>query len=416
MRLFCATTSNKLDASNTLLVPQRKGRQMRDAEFVAKADTTVENGQGGLLKLRRTATTIVCLAVLVIAAAGYYTWRRSSNINGPASGKEPSLVSQLPPGAPYVLYADIAALRNAAFLAKLAAMIPAPAEDPEYTDFVRATGFDYSRDLDRVAITSVPDTSISGKSQSEVWALAEGRFDQQKIQAYALRSGKTEQRDGKTVYVFDSGSSVNEVELQFLSPARIKIVSRAKQIVPGNSAQNSSAAPGEGDPTALPERIARISGSPVFAVVRMDSVPKNLTVGTLRLDAVASTIQNVHWVSLAATPEGENLRVILDGECGSAIQSTQLQFVLGTLRILARGMLSEPGTRRQFTPLGAAALDKLVRQIDISHDGPHVRITAVLSPDMITGFAAPTPGTEPNSAPNHAPVKTSAPKRVPAAR
>jgi hypothetical protein len=365
--------------------------------------------------MRRTAITIVCLAVVVIAAAGYYTWRRSSTATGPAAGPEPSLVSQLPPGAPYVLYADLAALRNAAFLAKLAAMIPAPAEDPEYTDFVRATGFDYSRDLDRVAITSMPDTTMSGSSQSEVWALAEGRFDQQKIQAYALSTGKTEQRDGQTVYVIESGPSANEVELQFLSPTRIKIVSRAKQIAPGNSTQNSGAAPAPGDPVALRERIARVSGSPVFAVVRTDSVPKNLSVGNLRLDAVASTIQNVHWISLTVTPEGENLRVILEGECGSTIESTQLQLVLGTLRMLGRGMLSEPGTRRQFTPQGAAALDKLIRQIDISHDGPHVRITAVLSPDMLTGFAAPTPNIAPNSAPNRAPNGAPAPKRVPAA-
>jgi hypothetical protein len=365
--------------------------------------------------LRRTAITIVCLAVLLIAAAAYFTWRRSSNGNGPSSGAEPSLVSQLPPGAPYVLYVDVAALRNAAFLAKLAAMIPAPAEDPEYTDFVRATGFDYSRDLDRVAVTSVPDTSMPGTSQSDVWALAEGRFDQQKIQAYALRSGKTEQRDGRMVYVIDSGPSGNEVELQFLSSTRLQIASREKQIAPGNSAQNSGAAPAPGDPAALRERIARVSSSPVFAVARTDSIPKNLTVGTLRLDAVASTIQNVHWVSLAVTPEGENLRVMLEGECGSAIESAQLQLVLGTLRILGRGMLSEPGTRRQFTPRGAAALDKLVRQIDISHDGPHVRMTAVLSPDMLTGFAAPPPSAAPNPAPNHAPNGAPAPKQTPPA-
>ncbi|MFZ0820119.1 MAG: hypothetical protein WAM91_08615 [Candidatus Acidiferrales bacterium] len=365
--------------------------------------------------MRRTAIIIVCLAVLLIAAAAYYTWRQSSNVNGPAAGPEPSLVSQLPPGAAYVLYADIAALRNAAFLAKLAAMIPAPAEDPEYTDFVRATGFDYSRDLDRVAITSVSTTSISGTSQSEVWALAEGRFDQQKIQAYALRSGKTEQRDGQTVYVIDSGPSANEVELQFLSPTRIKIISRAKQIPPGNSTQNSGAAPAMGDPAALRERIARVSASPVFAVARTDSVPKNLTVGSLRLDAVVSTIQTVHWISLAVTPEGENLRVVLEGECNSTIESTRLDLALGTIRIIGRGMLSEPATRRQFTPQGAAALDKLVRQLDISHDGPHVTITAVLSPDMLTGFAAPTPNTAPNSAPNRAPNGAPAPKRVPAA-
>jgi hypothetical protein len=356
--------------------------------------------------MRRTAITLVCLAVVVIAAAGYFTWRHSFNATGPSLGAEPSLVSQLPPGAPYVLYADVAALRNAAFLAKIAALVPAPAEDPEYTDFVRATGFDYSRDLDRVAVTVVPGTSISGTSESAVWTLAEGRFDQQKIQAYALRSGKTEQRDGQTFYVIDSGPSANEVTLRFLSATRIEIVSRAKQSAPAKSSQNTPSSQAPGDPAVLRDHIARVSGSPLFAVLRTDSVPKDLTIGTLRMDAIAGTIQNVHWVSLAVTPEGENLRVIFEGECGSTIESTQLQLVLESLRMLGRGLLSDPGTRRQFTPQGVAALDKLAKQIDISRDGPRVRVTAVFSPDMLTGLAAPSPSPAPNSTP--------APKRTPA--
>jgi hypothetical protein len=365
--------------------------------------------------MRRIAIIIVLAAVVVIAAAGYYTWRRLSTGAGPDAGAEPSLVSQLPPGAPYVLYADIAALRNAEFLAKLAAIFPAPAEDPEYTEFVRATGFDYSRDLDRVAISSIPGTSssgsISGTSDTALMTLAEGRFDQQKIQAYALRSGKTEQRDGQTFYVIDSGASGktsgNIVTLRFLSLARIEMVSRSKQSAPsGNSSHDNPSPPAQGDASALRDHISRVSGSPVFAVVRMDSVPKDLAVGPVRMDAIADTIKNIHWISLAVTPEGENLRVILEGECGSMLESTQLQVGLSALRLMGQAALSSPSVRRQFTTQGVASLDKLAAQIDISHDGPRVRIMAVLSPDMLSGFAAPTPTAPPNPAP--------APKRTPA--
>ncbi len=68
------------------------------------------------------------------------------------------MLSLLPPQAPYVVYADLATLRGSAFLNRLVAIIPAPKEDPEYLDFVRATGFDYTRDLDRVAIGVIPTT------------------------------------------------------------------------------------------------------------------------------------------------------------------------------------------------------------------------------------------------------------------
>jgi hypothetical protein len=424
--------------------------------------------------MRRIAIIIVLAALVVIAAAGYYSWHRSSTGAGPDSGAEPSLVSLLPPGAPYVFYVDVAALRKAEFLAKLSAIFPAPAEDPEYTEFVRATGFDYSRDLDRVAITSIPGASSagsisgssSGVSATAFMTLAEGRFDQQKIQAYALRSGKTEQRDGQTFYVIDSGASVNTtgkttsgnatgnasgnssgkapgkqsgnssgnpsgniVTLRFLSATRIELITRPKQSAPSensaqrnsgrsDSPQNSSPAPSAADVSAFRDHVARVSGAMVFGVLRMDSVPRDLSLGPVRMDAIADTIKNVHWLSLAVTAEGENLRVSIEGECGSMLESAQLQVGLGALRMLGRGALSDPSVRRQITPEGLAALDKLAAQIDISHDGARVRIMAVLSPDMLTSFAAPPPNSHPNSTPTPAPApnKAPTPKRTPAGR
>jgi hypothetical protein len=353
--------------------------------------------------MRRAAITIVCLAVVVIGAVGFYSWRHPS-IFGHSTGEAPSLVSQLPPGAPFVLYADVAALRKATFLAKIAAMAPAPAQDPDYTEFVRATGFDYSRDLDRVAITVLSSKS-QVNFQPEVWTLAEGRFDQQKIQAYALRTGKSEVRDGKTYFVIDAGSTGNEVALRFLSQNRIEIISRAKQSSAPTPSQNSNAGLIQGSTAAISDHISRVSGAAVFVVFRTDSVPKDLILSAPQLNQIAGALQNVQWISVAVTPEGENLRVILEGECGSSMQSTQLQLGLETLRLIGRGMLSDSSTRRQFTPQGLAALDRLVRDIDISHDGPHVRITAVITPDMLTSFAAPTP--------NQAPVGAPAPRSTP---
>jgi hypothetical protein len=280
-------------------------------------------------------------------------------------------------------------------------------------------------------------------------ALAEGRFDQQKIQTYALRAGKSEQRDGQTFYVIDSGASGNTtgnasanpsgnvsgksaanpsgniVTLRFLSATRIELITRPKQSAPpGNSAQgnsgqsdspqNPSPSPSSDYASVFRDHISRVSGSPVFAVVRMDSVPKDLNLGPVRMDAIRDTIRNVHWLSLSVTAEGENLRVTIEGECGSMLESVNLQGALYGLRVMGRALLSDPSVRRQFTPEGVAALDKLAAQIDISHDGPRVRIMAILSPDMLTGFAAPPPNSHPNSVPIPAPAPR--PKLTPAGR
>ena len=185
----------------------------------------------------------------------------------------------------------------------------------------------------------------------------------------------------------------------------------ANTVTSAKTAPSSRICPAAGDPngaSALGEHVSRVSGSPLFAVVRTDSVPKNVAIGAIRLDQVAEFLQSVHWISVAAMPEGQNLRVIVEGECGSAIESGKLEMGLEGFRFVGRAMLSDPRTRRQFTPQGAVALDKLIRQIEISHDGPNVRMMAVLTPGLLAGLAAPIPNASP--APNSNPAPRPAPR------
>ena len=119
----------------------------------------------------KRSTILTVIALVFLAAAGLYYWHykhSSSGQVGSTGGPAPSIVSSLPPEAPYVIYADVAALRDSAFLARLIAIAPAPAEDPEYTEFVNATGFDYTKDLDHVAIAVIP-----ASPRPVVWTIAE---------------------------------------------------------------------------------------------------------------------------------------------------------------------------------------------------------------------------------------------------
>src|SRR5579862_7629217 len=92
----------------------------------------------------------------------------------------PDLVQQLPGGAHAVVFADMVELRASSFANELASLAPTPTQDPPYTNFVRDTGFDYTRDLDRVAAALWPQTS-----PTSIVALAQGRFDEAKIERYA---------------------------------------------------------------------------------------------------------------------------------------------------------------------------------------------------------------------------------------
>ena len=348
-----------------------------------------EDGKSKTMK--KPVIVVLCLVVVVLAAAGYYFLRAGRPAKDSMPGTAPTILSQLPPQAPYVIYADLAGLRNSAFLNRLIALIPTPNEDPDYLEFVRSTGFDYTRDLDRAAIAIYPTTPLP-----TVVILADGRFDQQKITSYALRTGKAEERDGHSTYVLPASTPGGEVTIRFISADRIQLVSHPQ----GGTVATADAS----DPTAAPmkERITRVAGSPLFAVVRMDAVPKDAVIGSFRIDAITGSMQGVKWLTLSASPSQQNLNVALQGECESTLQATQLNLALGFLRTMARAYLSDKNTRKQFTPQGADALTKLVKQADISTTGNRLQLSVSLSPEILDGLAAPPPAKAPMAAPKRA--------------
>jgi hypothetical protein len=58
---------------------------------------------------------------------------------------------------------------------------------------------------------------------------------------------------------------------------------------------------------------------------------------------------------------------------------------------MGRAMLSQASVRKQFTAEGAAALTRLIGEIDISRGNQSVALTATFSPELLAGLAAPTP-------------------------
>src|SRR5947209_12516951 len=65
----------------------------------------------------------------------------------PSDSRE-ALLKALPTDATSVLYADFRALRSSGFLKEFFSWAPRPQIEAEYAEFLRATGFDYERDLD----------------------------------------------------------------------------------------------------------------------------------------------------------------------------------------------------------------------------------------------------------------------------
>src|SRR5712671_245819 len=95
------------------------------------------------------------LAVFAIVGAvfGYSIFRRGGVAD---ASPAPELISEVPAGAPTLIYADLAAIRASTFYQQRPDRGPIAIPDHAYADFVQSTGFDFEKDLDRVVIASWP--------------------------------------------------------------------------------------------------------------------------------------------------------------------------------------------------------------------------------------------------------------------
>lgn len=341
---------------------------------------------------------IVLLALMTSVGVFFYFYARR-HAGGVSAGYPPELVTELvglaPADSRVLLYADVAALRSSAFVMQLAAIAPPVNKDHDYAEFVRATGFDYERDLDRFVI------AMQGEEKNPVTtAIADGRFDQKKIAAYALRTGKLEKQNGNEVYVIPVKSTGKIVAIRFLNSSRILLTNRPKPQPAPQAKSESFSTPAAknnagGDQLApdMRERIARVSGAPLFAVVKVASaMQKNLGLGGLRSDQLENLARSVRWLSLAARPESDRVNLVLDGECDTAENAQQLAGTLNGLRIMGGMALADPKTRRQMDPAVLPLLEGLLRGAEVSRDeksnAHRVRLALVISQKALGAAAA----------------------------
>jgi len=319
---------------------------------------------------------VVVAVVVCVAAAGaallVYRWRRP--LAGPSVGSAPSMLNQLPPGAPAVAYIDVAALRrlhDSPVVAILGLAGENPAQDRDYQEFVRETGFDYTRDLDRVAIAFWPSATHGAENQA--LAIADGRFDHDKIKAYALRTGREVNQGTKSYYEVPGDPPVS---VGFLSPTRIVLVS-------GKALSILTSGPSATDKAAMQERINRVAGAPLFAVARTDNLPPSFYDALRSAPQFESVARSIQGLTLAGQPDGDIIHVTLDAECDSMKNAIELATVVESLRLLGSMALADPKARAQMTKQQLALLAALLNDAKLTHQDRIVRLTFDVTPEML---------------------------------
>ena len=324
---------------------------------------------------RRLAEII--LAVLLVGAMVFYAYQRWGG-----SGSRPpnDMLLDMPADASAVLYIDLDALRKSPFLSELYKWAPERKADPDYAQFLESTGFNYERDLNRVSIA----LSRHGQ-ETTLFALADGRFDRGKIAAYAHQTGTSGSAGGKEIFSVPFPSGTRRITFTFLPNDRIALTN-------GTSLLSSlSAPPADSDAAAWRERFRRLAGSPLFAVVRQNArVGTALnaeTPGGFRSPQLSALIDQLQWITVAAKPEADRLRVALEGEGSADAPTRQLSDVIKGLLVLAEAGLSNQRMRQQLAPeVREAYLEMLksadARQIDRG-ETKSVRLVFDLTPKFL---------------------------------
>ncbi len=314
----------------------------------------------------------VYLAVSLAVVAALGLWFGPRVYRSLQADSLPDLVALAPADSTVIMAADLGALRNSAIVQKLQAAAPSPTFDKDYTDFVAATGFDYQHDLDRVVMAVRP-----GPTKQTI-IFAEGHFDRQKIGQYALRTGKSENHNGHTVYVIPTMTTGKSSYLTFLEGNRLAISD-------GNDLSAVLAGAHAPLDPALEQRISRVSGSPFFAVAKVPDTSSAPPGGAANPIA---PFQQLRWASFAARPEAGDVIFSIEGECDSSDQAQKVAAGLEFFRTLMRGELTDPKTHGKLTDEQAAAINRFLTAANITSEGGRVRLLLTVTPDMIPAAKA----------------------------
>jgi hypothetical protein len=300
----------------------------------------------------RKKTLLSSFAALVIALLFFLAYRHWQPRN--SDTERADLLSLMPADAGAVIFLDVRQLRTSPFLQQIWSWAPAVTPDGDYAQFVQATGFDYERDLDRAAV------ALHRRSETPwIFAIVEGHFDRKKIEAYANRFGSLKTADGKTLFSVPISGSQRKAYFMFL---------RDDRIAWANDSSCFFQRPLNGSLQAWREHFSRVAGTPMLAVLQEDFVPAgalDLAPGGFRSPQLATLLAQLQWITISAKPEGNVLRVVIDGESVSESAARQLKEVLSGLAVLAQVGLSDARTRSQLDPEVRQGYLDLLQSADI---------------------------------------------------
>jgi hypothetical protein len=333
-----------------------------------------------LTSRKRALITVAVLVTLAAAGTGIYV-RLHRPFASPAEGRVPDILDLLPADNPAIAYLDVAALRklpDSPLAAVLGLSGTAPqGHDRDYTTFVLNTGFDYARDLDRVAIVFWPPASRDTRPANGAGSfliIADGRFDEKKLAAYARHSGATT-RSSPAIYSVPGNPPVS---FEFISPSRVKLAS-------GKNSEELLRLPSQSKrDVALQASINRVAGAPIFGVAQAARFSTDLYEIFKNEPQLERLVRSVDVITVAGEPHANHIELTVDSTCDSAKDALEVGTLLEISRMGTLMVLADPKTKRQMTPEQGLFLQRVVNDLKVTHQDRVVRLQLELTPELLT--------------------------------
>jgi hypothetical protein len=317
---------------------------------------------------------VAAVVVLAAGAAAYVAMTRTPPI---PTGACPALLSAAPYDADLVMYADFTALRSADLSRQFETIQKSP-QAAAFQDLVDRTNFHLDRDLDHVMLTASMNSNAGA-------LVAEGRFDQPRIIAYAAQFGAVKHYEAGDMYVFHNASMQGSVGMMFLGPNRIAFAAGTGAETQILMLADASKGSDPGSHDELCTRAARVSGAPFFALgdIPKAAAPQLTAIAARENPSAAEVIQSMQGWDMAYWMDGDSMRVALEGQFDSRYEALQARVSLEKLR----DTIQKSEAAARVGPVASApatqVLDAFAKNLAFSLDGHYVRLgTSVRKSDL----------------------------------
>jgi hypothetical protein len=322
---------------------------------------------------RRTRRTLLIVAaVLVLLALAVFL-----------RSKAPPEAARLLPESDGIVYVNFAPVRAFAHFRKL----QPPRHVPDYQDFIDATGIDWERDVDQVAIGLKRMQDPNGPNGPVAYSMViTGKITGQKLNAWLdAHATSRENYTGHTIYSIPSESRTVRVAQVGYDMIGVSNYPTPEMIHSILDRHRTAALPFAGS-SLLQQHFHDVPLLSLVWGVGQIGLPFNES-GNIRIFGFDLPLASDSTIVASAAPVlsvhgslgSVQLRVeeIAANEDTAASQAA----ALGTLVTVARGFTVPPGSGK-----AKAALQQLLKSAEVSQHGERVVVTATLPGSSLTGL------------------------------